>query len=335
MPPTRCSRCWKSRRRAPCCCCCPTRRAGCCPPSARAASGWSCGRWTTRLLEQALAQVICRTLDAAERAALARLVRRLDRRGAGAGRRRGRANWPREADRLIDRRATPDLLALLALGRQALAHPATGWRRFGDFLVEAWRRASAPARISGAPDLERWVALLRAAGRELSPAPRGLHLEPRQTLLSAARDLSRDRAPGGSACDAGRQPLPSGFSRLCRTKWTRWWRGPAPPAWASASASAPSWSAFPACARWPSNFADVWCSVGVHPHEAEKELLTDAGAAAGRGRPSQGGRRSAKPGWIIITNIRRASRSSREFPRPYRGRARDRAAGDRAYPRRR
>jgi TatD DNase family protein len=33
---------------------------------------------------------------------------------------------------------------------------------------------------------------------------------------------------------------------------------------------------FPAVLAVAERFPDVWCSVGVHPHEAEKELLTDA-----------------------------------------------------------
>jgi TatD DNase family protein len=34
---------------------------------------------------------------------------------------------------------------------------------------------------------------------------------------------------------------------------------------------------FPGVRAVAEKFPDVWCSVGVHPHEAEKELLTDAG----------------------------------------------------------
>ena len=34
---------------------------------------------------------------------------------------------------------------------------------------------------------------------------------------------------------------------------------------------------FPGVRAVAENFLEVWCSVGVHPHEAEKELLTDAG----------------------------------------------------------
>ncbi len=33
---------------------------------------------------------------------------------------------------------------------------------------------------------------------------------------------------------------------------------------------------FPRVREIAERFADVWCSVGIHPHEAEKELLTDA-----------------------------------------------------------
>ncbi len=64
-----------------------------------------------------------------------------------------------------------------------------GLARFGDFLTEAWRRASAPAPISRRADLERWTSLLARLEENFARA-RGLNLEPRQTVLSAARDLA-------------------------------------------------------------------------------------------------------------------------------------------------
>ena len=48
----------------------------CCRPSARAASGWICGRWTMRRWKRRWRDYLPDT-TAAERASLARLVRRL------------------------------------------------------------------------------------------------------------------------------------------------------------------------------------------------------------------------------------------------------------------
>jgi DNA polymerase-3 subunit delta' len=93
-----------------------------------------------------------------------------------------------EADRLIENAATPDTIALLTLGDR-LARMKDGLPRFSDFLVEALAaRLRARARLSGA-NLVRWTALLDRLEDNFSRS-RGLNLEPRQTLLSAARDMA-------------------------------------------------------------------------------------------------------------------------------------------------
>jgi DNA polymerase-3 subunit delta' len=93
-----------------------------------------------------------------------------------------------EADRLIDNAAMPDTIALLALGDR-LWRMKDGLARQGDFLSEALAaRIRAKARLSG-PHLDRWTALLGRMEDNFSRS-RGLNLEPRQTILSVARDMA-------------------------------------------------------------------------------------------------------------------------------------------------
>jgi DNA polymerase-3 subunit delta' len=94
-----------------------------------------------------------------------------------------------EADRLIENARNPDLLALLDLGER-LWRIRDGVEMFGGFLLESLSaRIRARARAAGTGNLEPWVALLARLEDDFSRAT-GLNLEPRQTLLSAARDLS-------------------------------------------------------------------------------------------------------------------------------------------------
>jgi DNA polymerase III subunit delta' len=125
--------------------------------------------------------------NADERASLARLsggsIGAALRLASGEGR-----ELAAEADRLIENAAAPDTIALLALGDR-LARMKDGLTRFGDFLIEALgARIRARAREPGAP-LERWTALLGRLEDGFART-RGLNLEPRQTLLSAARDMA-------------------------------------------------------------------------------------------------------------------------------------------------
>ncbi len=94
-----------------------------------------------------------------------------------------------EADRLIDQARDPDLLALLALGDR-LFRIQDGLEMFGNFLVESLSARIRASAHSGAAGLERWVALRERIEQGFGRAT-GLNLEPRQTVLSAARDLSR------------------------------------------------------------------------------------------------------------------------------------------------
>jgi len=93
-----------------------------------------------------------------------------------------------EADRLIENARNPDLLALLDLGER-LWRIRDGLEMFGGFLLESLSARIRQRARSGSGDLQPWVALLARLDEDFRRAT-GLNLEPRQTLLSAARDLS-------------------------------------------------------------------------------------------------------------------------------------------------
>jgi DNA polymerase-3 subunit delta' len=137
------------------------------------------------VLEKALAEHLP---DAAERASLARLA------GGSIGAALTLASGEggalaQEADRLIDNAREPDLLALLTLGEK-LFRLQDGLELFGNFLAESLADRIRARAHAGAPGLERWLALLGRIEQGFARAA-GLHLEPRQTVLTAARDLSQ------------------------------------------------------------------------------------------------------------------------------------------------
>jgi len=144
-------------------------------------------------LEKALATHLPDS-SAAERASLARLA------GGSIGAALTLATGEggklaQEADRLIDEAREPDLVALLTLGEK-LFRMRDGLEMFGNFLLESLSdRIRARAR-SGAAGLDRWVALQGRLEQGFARAS-GLNLEPRQVVLTAARDMSHV-ARGGS-----------------------------------------------------------------------------------------------------------------------------------------
>ena len=101
-----------------------------------------------------------------------------------------------EADKLIESASAPDLIALLALGER-LWRIRDGLSRFGDFLTEALAaRIRARAHLS-AQNLQAWTSLLSRLEENFARA-RGLNLEPRQTVLSAARELAATARRAGT-----------------------------------------------------------------------------------------------------------------------------------------
>lgn len=100
-----------------------------------------------------------------------------------------------EADRLIDQAQAPDMVALHALGEK-IGRIRDGLSLYGDFLVQAMvTRVRARARAGG--NAERW-ATLAARLQELFARSDGLNLEPRQTVLTAARLMAATARRGGS-----------------------------------------------------------------------------------------------------------------------------------------
>lgn len=138
------------------------------------------------VLEQALTRFLPESTTA-ERASLARLsggsIGAALTLATGEG-----ADLAREADRLIDHAREPDLLALLSLGEK-LGRMRDGLDQFGNFLKQSLAdriRARAHRDSAG---LERWLQLLGRIEQTFGRAA-ALHLEPRQSLLTAARDMS-------------------------------------------------------------------------------------------------------------------------------------------------
>jgi DNA polymerase-3 subunit delta' len=144
------------------------------------------------VLEKELARLLPDS-DASERAALARLS------GGSLGLALQLADGDgvelaREADRLLDRAAEPDLAAILSLGDR-IARITDGLDTFGGFLAQALTdRIRARA---GAPHLDRWVECLARLNDSFARTA-ALNLEPRQTLLSAAGQLANAARRAGS-----------------------------------------------------------------------------------------------------------------------------------------
>jgi DNA polymerase-3 subunit delta' len=93
-----------------------------------------------------------------------------------------------DAERLFDQASTPDFAATLALAEK-IARMDDGVDAFGQYLAQALSdRIRARARAGGA-NLHRWVDLWEKLGASFRRTD-ALHLEPRQTVLSASRALS-------------------------------------------------------------------------------------------------------------------------------------------------
>ncbi|HUO01865.1 MAG TPA: DNA polymerase III subunit delta' [Rhizomicrobium sp.] len=101
-----------------------------------------------------------------------------------------------EADRLIESASAPDVIALLALGER-LWRIRDGLSRFGDFLTEALAARIRARAHQSSQNLRAWTSLL-ARLEEAFARARGLNLEPRQTVLSAARELAQTSRRAGA-----------------------------------------------------------------------------------------------------------------------------------------
>ena len=151
-----------------------------------------CQRLDLRLLDEpTLEAELARLLpdtSAAERASLARLA------GGSIGMALRLAGGDavalaREADRLLDHAAAPDIAAILALGDR-IYRITDGLETFGTFLTDTLTdRIRARALQGGAP-LDRWIECLNRLKAHFARTA-ALNLEPRQTLLSAAGQLAQ------------------------------------------------------------------------------------------------------------------------------------------------
>jgi DNA polymerase III subunit delta' len=132
-------------------------------------------------------------IDAGERAQLTRLS------GGSLGAAIRLANddglaLAREAERLIDHAAAPDIPALFALSER-LSRLTDGLERLGEFLSqELAERIRARA---GKPHLDRWAMARERLNKSFGRSG-ALYLDPRQTLLGAARELNAASRRAGS-----------------------------------------------------------------------------------------------------------------------------------------
>jgi DNA polymerase-3 subunit delta' len=93
-----------------------------------------------------------------------------------------------EAEHLVDRASSPDIGATLALADK-LSRIGDGTDRFGTFLVEALTNRIHARALEGGKGLDRWTDLLEKLKRSFLRTG-ALHLDPRQTILSAGKAIA-------------------------------------------------------------------------------------------------------------------------------------------------
>ena len=99
-----------------------------------------------------------------------------------------------DAERLIDQASTPDFAATLSLSEK-ISRMDDGAETLGQYLLQALSdRIRARARAGGT-NLHRWIELWEKLDGSFRRTA-GLHLEPRQTILSASRALSETARRG-------------------------------------------------------------------------------------------------------------------------------------------
>jgi DNA polymerase III subunit delta' len=94
-----------------------------------------------------------------------------------------------DAERLIENSASPDIAALFSLADR-LSRMADGTERFGQFLVQTLADRIRKRAMSGGARLDRWTAVLEKLKGSFVRTD-ALHLDPRQTILSAGRALGQ------------------------------------------------------------------------------------------------------------------------------------------------
>ena len=97
----------------------------------------------------------------------------------------------RDAQGLIDTKGTPDISAILALGDR-VARASDGLGDFGEFLARALQRRIHARAQNAEPGLDVWVALWEQVTAQFARA-KGVHMEPRQTVLSSALAIDAAR----------------------------------------------------------------------------------------------------------------------------------------------
>ncbi|MGA7676463.1 MAG: DNA polymerase III subunit delta' [Rhizomicrobium sp.] len=94
----------------------------------------------------------------------------------------------KEADRLIDQAAQPDIPALFALAEK-LSRITDGLDMLGAFLTQALAERIRARALRGQPHLNRWVGALEQLSKNFARTD-ALYLDSRQTLLTAAREMN-------------------------------------------------------------------------------------------------------------------------------------------------
>jgi DNA polymerase-3 subunit delta' len=101
-----------------------------------------------------------------------------------------------EASRLVDKAGAPDVAALFSLADK-LARITDGLDILGDFLLQVLTDRIRARALAGQPQMNKWVEALERLRRSFARTD-ALHLDPRQTLLSTARELSTTMRRAGS-----------------------------------------------------------------------------------------------------------------------------------------
>jgi DNA polymerase-3 subunit delta' len=94
-----------------------------------------------------------------------------------------------DAERLIDNAVSPDIGATFALADR-LSRITDGTERFGQFLLQTLADRIRARAMSGGARLDRWTAVVEKL-RSSFIRTDALHLDPRQTILSAGRALGQ------------------------------------------------------------------------------------------------------------------------------------------------